>query len=115
LWDSCWRGEGEAAVEGAERAAGGEEAFSDCREIFRSLVQLLRIAILRKFGAPENYINSGMPHSIELPEKITPGGAERFVKLCQEALLAIEARGNVALVMANFVCRLMEILNGEEQ
>jgi DNA polymerase-3 subunit delta' len=115
LWGECFCGGWEAAVERVEGAAGSEEAFSECHKILNCLIQLLRIAILQKFGAPENYINLGMSHSIELPYEIAPEGAERFVKVCQDALSALEARGNVALVMANVVCTLTEMLNGEEQ
>jgi DNA polymerase-3 subunit delta' len=115
LWDSCLRGEFEAAAESAEQVAGGEEALSDCRKILMCLIELLRIAILRKFGVPENYINLGVLYSIELPDNVTPDGADRYIKLCQEALNALEARGNGMMVMVNFVCTLMEILNGEKQ
>jgi len=115
LWSDSARGDWEAATQGAERIAGGEDALTSCQKTLKCLIQLLRFAFFRKFAASINYINVGTCHQIDLPGPVTPGDTEGFVRLCQEALRALEARGNVTLVMVNFACTLMEMLNGEEQ
>jgi hypothetical protein len=111
LWNDCLGGNWEAATQNAERIAGGREAFSECQKILRCLIELLRFTILNKSGAAINYINVGESAKIGLPETVTPGDVERYVELCQEALSAVNARGNCTLVMVNFVCTLMEMLN----
>ena len=115
LWNDCARGDWEAAAAGADRLSASDDAFSSCRKTLLCLTRLLRFAFLRKFGAPVNYFNSVEPRQIELPRQSAPDDAGRFVRLCQEALDALDARGNCALVMVNFVCSLMEMLNAEEQ
>ncbi|MDR3011795.1 MAG: DNA polymerase III subunit [Chitinispirillales bacterium] len=115
LWNDCLRGNWEAAAQSAEYLSGGKDAFSECQKVLSCLIDLLRFAVLSKTGAPINYFYSGQSNKIELPEAITPTDVENFVKLCQEALFALNARGNAMLVMVNFVCTLMEMLNVEEQ
>jgi len=115
LWTDCSRNDWEAAARSAEELSGGEDALSSCRKTLKCLVQLLRLAFLRKFGAAINYIDTGMSYRIELPETAAPSDVERFAGLCQSAISAIDARGNVMMAMVNFVCSLMELVNAEKQ
>jgi len=115
LWNDALRGGWEAATQAAERLAGGENALLSCQKTLSCLIQLLRFAFFRKFGASMNYINLGVSYQIALPETAAPADAERYVRLCQSTLNSLGARGNVTLTMVNFACTLMEMLNGEEQ
>ena len=115
LWNDCLRNDWEAAARNAEELSGGADALSSCRKTLKCLVQLLRFAFLQKFGAAGNNINLGQSYMIELPDAAASNDVERFAALCQSALHAIDARGNVMMAMVNFVCSLMETLNGEKQ
>jgi DNA polymerase-3 subunit delta' len=115
LWNECARGDFEAASQSAERLSGDKDAFSVCRSTLRCLIELLRLAILRRSGLAINYFDTGESGGIDLPEAVAPDDVGMFVKLCQEALDAVDARGNCLLVMVNFVCTLMEMLNVKEQ
>jgi hypothetical protein len=114
LWNDCLQNDWESAVRAADRLAGGDDTAQLCQKTLKCLIHLLRIAFFKKFAASINYINLGMSYQIGLPETVTPGDVERFVRQCQDALSALAARGNERLVMANFVCTLMETLNVEE-
>ncbi|MDR2578418.1 MAG: hypothetical protein LBC70_06380, partial [Chitinispirillales bacterium] len=74
-----------------------------------------RFAFLSQSGASINYFNLTGFHKLKLSETTAPDDMESFIAHCQEALHAINARGNCMLVMVNFVCTLMEMLNVEEQ
>ena len=115
LWNDAHLGDWDAATQAAERLAGGEDALSYCQKTLLCLIQLLRFAFFRKTGASMNYINLGSACQISLPETAAPGDTENYVRLCQNALGDLRARGNPLLVMVNFACTLMEMLNGEEQ
>jgi len=115
LWNDCLRNDWEAASRAAEELSGGEDALSSCRKTLKCLVQLLRCAFLHKFGAAVNYIDTGMSYKIELPDTAAPSDVERFAGLCQSAISAIDARGNVMMAMVNFACSLMECINAEKQ
>jgi DNA polymerase III delta' subunit len=115
LWNDSLRGDWDAAARAAERLAGGEDELSSSSKTLKCLIHLLRFAFFRKFGAPINYINLGVSYQIGLPETVTPNDIEGFVKRCQRALGDLKSRGNPMLVMVNFACTLMEMLNVEEQ
>ncbi|MDR0306404.1 MAG: hypothetical protein LBI42_06145 [Chitinispirillales bacterium] len=117
IWNSCMAQDWQAVSVRVDSLGGGAEGYLACHKIFKSLLRLLRTAFLRKFSAPVNYFKSNikMPCQIELPETVTPYDAEKFIRLCQEAMRALESRGNSGLVLVNFLCSLMEILNGKKQ
>ncbi|MDR2728998.1 MAG: hypothetical protein LBB56_07680, partial [Chitinispirillales bacterium] len=96
---------------------GGAEAYGACQKIFKSLLRLLRIAFLEKFGSPVNYFKSDINTrgQIELPDTVTPGDAEKLIRLCQDGIGALESRGNSGLVLVNFLCSLTEILDVKKQ
>jgi len=117
IWKDCCAGDFGAISGRVDALGGGSEAYTACHKIFKSLLRLLRIAFLEKFGAPVNYFksNTNMGSQIELPDTVTPHGAEEFIRLCQDGISALESRGNSGLVLVNFLCSLTEILDVKKQ
>jgi len=117
IWKSCCSGDFAALSERVDALGGGAEAYTACQKIFKSLLRLVRIAFLEKFGAPVNYFKSNvnMLCQIELPDTVTPCDCEKLIRLCQEGISALESRGNSGLVLANFLCSLTEMLDVKKQ
>ncbi|MCL2689883.1 MAG: hypothetical protein FWE57_08580 [Chitinispirillia bacterium] len=117
IWKNCCAGDFGAVSERVDALGGGSEAYSACQKIFNSLLRLLRAAFLEKFGAPLNYFKSNinLNRQIELPDTVTPVDAEKFIRLCQEGISALESRGNSSLVLVNFLCSLTEMLDVKKQ
>ncbi|MFP4165367.1 MAG: ATP-binding protein [Chitinispirillaceae bacterium] len=114
FWNHCVKGEWESVVEDMDRFGDAADQASG-EKTLNCLLQLLRFAFLAKFPGSENYFKSDMPYRIELPGTVTPEQMEQFIRLCQEGLAALKARGNSQLVLVNFACSLMEIYDGKKQ
>jgi len=117
IWENCRTGDFAAVSGRVDALGGGGEAYTACQKIFKSLLKLMRIAFLEKSGAPLNYFKSdiNMCRRIELPDTVTPVDAEKFIRLCQEGISALESRGNSGLVLVNFLCSLTEMLDVKKQ
>jgi hypothetical protein len=119
LWNDCLNGDWAAAAAAADALSSGKDAYNACRGTVDCLIRLMRTVFLKKFGrggASMIYIAFGAPDGMELPDAI--GGADELsavVRLVQEAINGLDARGNPALVMASLVCSLTEALNVEKQ
>jgi len=112
LWGDCLSGDWGAAAAAADGLSSGKDSYNVCRSTVSCLIRMIRAAVLKKFGrggASMNYI------TIEIPAAYGPGELSTVVGLAQKALSGLDARGNAALVMAGFVCSLMEALNVEKQ
>ncbi|MCL2218538.1 MAG: hypothetical protein FWC23_01180 [Chitinispirillia bacterium] len=117
LWNDALCGNWDGATQAAERLASGDSASATalCQKTLNCLIQLMRFAFFEKFGASMNYISLGTSYQIGLPKTVAANDIERYLSLCQNALGAFKARGNPMMVMVNFACNLMEMLNGKEQ
>ncbi len=114
FWNHCISGDWETVATDIDRF-GDAEDHANGEKTLNCLLHLLRFAFLDKFPGSVNYFKSKLPYRIELPDAVTPDLVQEVVRLCQDGLSALNARGNSSLVMVNFACSLMEIFNGKEQ
>ncbi|MFP4014121.1 MAG: ATP-binding protein [Chitinispirillaceae bacterium] len=114
FWNHCVSGDWESVAADIDRCGDSADQASG-EKTLQCLLQLLRFAFLAKFPGSVNYFRSDMPYRIELPGTVTPGQMEHLVRLCQDALSALKARGNSQLVLVNFACSLMEIYDVKKQ
>ncbi len=107
--------------------SSGKEAYAVCRGTVDCLIRLLRAAFLKKIGrgGPSmNYITLEKDVSAPVERPVVERSRndmleiernQNLVRLAQQALSGLDARGNAAMIMAGLVCSLMEALNVEKQ
>jgi DNA polymerase III delta' subunit len=91
--------------------------FALYEHLFMEIIERVRNTFLSELAGTENlFLGAG---SRGLDGATIRGGtqdeAEKILGLCQNAIGAIKAHGNITLVLANFAMALSEAINGEKQ
>ena len=113
LWTMCCEGDWERLGPWVDERAGQKE-YEAHQRFFTYMLYLIRSSFLQNGLRSEKYIDedgrlSGAEAALGDVEAV-----QRLTKACEEALSAIEARGNAGIVFVNFIMTVMEIVHVEK-
>jgi len=114
FWNTCIAGNWDSITQQIDTIAEMND-ISLYEKLFIQIIEELRDAYYyRELGEDKNNFSITKNQEIELGGFVTPEGVESVVYVCQEAISAVKARGNITLLLVNFVLSIMEIYNGEK-
>jgi DNA polymerase-3 subunit delta' len=101
------------------RAAGidalaGELDIGSAEKLLIYCIHIVRNSLLGRIAGGAAYVPSATPLVTEAPT-LDPRRAASLTAVCQDALAGVRARGNLSLLLVNFVLELAEILHEQEQ
>lgn len=76
---------------------------------------IIRNTYLQKTGCSENYFDPGSILADSKGILSDPVGSDRLMHACNDALSSVKRNGNIAVIFVNFVMKIMELCNVEEQ
>ncbi|MBD3391423.1 MAG: hypothetical protein GF418_05185 [Chitinivibrionales bacterium] len=98
----------------SQRLDFGRE-YGRVERILTYVIYRIRDSFLRKAGVSGKYIREAFASHAAAGASCGPDTASRILAVCQDAIDAVRARGNVQLVLTTFLLSMMEIFHGKEQ
>lgn len=114
LWDLCCSGDWLAVAPALDRVFK-ERNFAVHEQFLGYMQYIIRNTYLQKTGRSENYFDPGSILADPKGILSDPVGTDQLIHACNDALSSVKRNGNIAIIFVNFVMKIMELCNVEEQ
>lgn len=114
LWGLADEADRLTVAEGLDALAGELDAGS-CEKVLVYCMNIIRNSMVVRAGQGASFVPDGTPLQAEHPDAFDPFKAELLLAECRQAVRAVRARANIALVLINLVFRATELLHVKEQ
>jgi hypothetical protein len=116
FWGLCVHGEWTELAPVIDRIAEWND-FARYEQLFTALIDAARNAFLGELPGTENVFLGGTTRALDLAgfRSGKRESAEKIFRICQDAIGAIKAHGNITLVLTNFALLIAEELDEQKQ
>ena len=118
LWKLCvqrasYRKVTKALAALADEYLGGGFDYAAAEKVLLSFLHIIRKTFFQNISEKEAYIIKAEKESYSEVPTVSAGAIDNLYTSCERAISAVQARGNVLLVLITFLMSVVEILHGE--